>query len=71
MHAASTRFDSPYGPIDVSWRLHGERFELTARVPFGVTAEVELPGRADRLTVGAGRHELHSDIRTLELRKTT
>ena len=71
VRAASTRFDSPYGPIDVSWRLDGDRFELTARVPFGVTAEVELPGRADRLTVGAGRHELHSDIRTLELRKTT
>lgn len=35
--------DSPYGRIESSWRLHGNRFELTVTVPPGTAAEVVLP----------------------------
>jgi alpha-L-rhamnosidase len=41
--------DSPYGRIESSWRLDGDRFELTVTVPPGSEAEVRLPGdRASR-----------------------
>ena len=36
--------DSPYGRIGSSWRLRGDRFELTVTVPPGTQAEVVLPG---------------------------
>ncbi|SMQ74016.1 family 78 glycoside hydrolase catalytic domain [Agreia sp. VKM Ac-1783] len=71
VRAAATRFDSPYGRIEVSWRLDDDRFHLTATVPFGVTAEVVLPGEADGRQLGAGTHELSSRIRIPELRKIT
>ena len=42
--SAMTRHLSPYGPIEVSWRLDGRSTELDVLVPPGTTATVALPG---------------------------
>jgi alpha-L-rhamnosidase len=52
---ATTRHVSPYGPIEVSWRLAGGSMELDVLVPGGTTATVIMPGGAPGL-VGPGRH---------------
>ena len=53
--SARARHDSPYGPIEVDWRIADGRFELTVEVPPGTTALVELPGGAEA-EAGPGRH---------------
>jgi alpha-L-rhamnosidase len=45
--------DSPYGRIESSWHLDGDRFRLTVTAPPGTTAEVVLPDRS-RTEVGSG-----------------
>jgi len=40
---ARTRHDSPYGPIEVAWRLEGGSLTLDLDVPGGTTAQVTLP----------------------------
>ncbi|HTX27933.1 MAG TPA: family 78 glycoside hydrolase catalytic domain [Streptosporangiaceae bacterium] len=52
---ATTRHVSPYGPIEVSWRLAGASMELDVLVPGGTTATVFLPGEAPR-PVSPGRY---------------
>jgi alpha-L-rhamnosidase len=52
---ATTRHLSPYGPIEVSWRLTGSSIELDVLAPGGTTAAVTLPGGASH-RVGPGRH---------------
>ena len=46
--------DSPYGRIGSSWRLRGDRFELTVTVPPGTQAEVVLPGGGSVVVQGPG-----------------
>ena len=53
--SAATRHISPYGPIEVSWRLGDSSTELDVLVPPGTTATVALPGEAPR-QVRPGRH---------------
>ena len=55
---ASARLESPYGPIAVSWRLGGGRFELDLDVPPGVTAHLDLPLDEPARTVGPGSHHV-------------
>ncbi|MEU6844632.1 family 78 glycoside hydrolase catalytic domain [Streptomyces sp. NPDC046716] len=48
--AASATYTTPYGEAASRWRRDGDRLTLTARVPAGSTARVELPvttGRAE------------------------
>ncbi|MFC4116732.1 glycoside hydrolase family 78 protein [Nonomuraea zeae] len=52
---ASARLDTPYGPASVSWTLEDGTLTVTATVPPGADAEVDLPGSAVR-EVGAGTH---------------
>ncbi|GAA5037126.1 alpha-L-rhamnosidase [Thermocatellispora tengchongensis] len=52
---ASARLDTPYGPASVSWARDGDTLTVTATVPPGATAEVDLPGAAVQ-EVGAGTH---------------
>jgi alpha-L-rhamnosidase len=52
---ATTRHLSPYGPIEVSWRLTGPSIELDVLVPGGTTAAVTLPGGGPH-RVGPGQH---------------
>ncbi|WP_411699609.1 family 78 glycoside hydrolase catalytic domain [Conyzicola sp.] len=65
VNAASTRHDSAYGPIEVSWRRDDDNFDLVVHVPFGVTAEVELPWSQGVSHVAAGRHEFHIPIQSI------
>jgi alpha-L-rhamnosidase len=52
---ANARHVSPFGPIEVSWRLDGGPAELEVLVPPGTTASVVLPGEEPR-RAGPGRH---------------
>jgi alpha-L-rhamnosidase len=52
---ARARHISPFGPIEVSWRLKGRSLELDLLVPPGTTATVILPGQPPR-SAGPGRH---------------
>ena len=52
---AQAEHDSPYGRIESSWKIIGDKFELQATVPPGTTAEAVLPDGSAR-TVEAGRH---------------
>ena len=53
--SATTRHVSPFGAIEVSWRLVGRSTNLDVLVPPGTTATVVLPGEG-RHRVGPGRH---------------
>ncbi|GAA4939069.1 alpha-L-rhamnosidase [Nonomuraea thailandensis] len=53
-HAAAS-LDTPYGPASVSWSRKDGALTVTATVPPGTTAEVDLPG-ATTQEVGAGSH---------------
>lgn len=58
-HAAA-RHITPYGEASVAWRRDGDLLRITAVVPPGVTAELDLPGTPDGdvpATVGSGAHE--------------
>ncbi|WP_460798889.1 family 78 glycoside hydrolase catalytic domain [Microbacterium sp. GXF0217] len=51
-HAAAA-IDTPYGRLAIDWRLEGDRLLATVEVPFGVTAELDLPVTASStVTVG-------------------
>ncbi|MEZ0447529.1 family 78 glycoside hydrolase catalytic domain [Cellulomonas sp. ICMP 17802] len=52
---ATLRHDSPFGPIEVAWRIEGGGFELDVQVPPGTSAELVLPD-GSRETVGPGAH---------------
>jgi alpha-L-rhamnosidase len=52
---ATARHVSPFGPIEVSWRLDGGLAELEVLVPPGTTASVVLPGEEPR-RAGPGRY---------------
>lgn len=54
--AAHTRHESPFGIIDISWKCEDGVFTLDVDVPFGVTAEVCVPGEAFARQVGRGIH---------------
>jgi alpha-L-rhamnosidase len=53
--SATTRHVSPFGPIEVSWRLSGRSTELDVLVPSGTTATAVLPGAVPR-DVAPGWH---------------
>lgn len=52
---ASVTHRSPYGTISVSWRIEEEGLLVEAKVPTGVTAEVDIPGVPAGI-VGSGDH---------------
>lgn len=62
--SASARHLSPYGEIAVSWRLEDGRTELSLSVPYGVTAEVWMPGASAPTAVEHGRHEFSTALST-------
>jgi alpha-L-rhamnosidase len=53
--SAKSRHDSPYGPIEVAWRLDGGDFTLELDVPGGTTAQVTLPD-GTTTTAAPGHH---------------
>jgi len=56
---AHVRHRSPYGDIDIVWRQDAGEVSLALEVPYGVTADVWMPGDRAAHTVGHGRHEFH------------
>jgi alpha-L-rhamnosidase len=58
---AEAAHESPYGRIDVSWRLDGDHLELRVTVPPGTSAEVVLPDgwRGD---VRSGTHHFRGGL---------
>ncbi|HWT51531.1 MAG TPA: family 78 glycoside hydrolase catalytic domain, partial [Caulobacter sp.] len=56
--SAGATLDSARGRIETSWRVVGDRVNLTLRVPANSHAEVSLPGL--RRTVGAGRYRFEA-----------
>lgn len=59
LHHAEIRHESPYGLIEVRWqRSHG--LELELQVPFGVEAEVQLPGWTTPRPAGPGHHRFEN-----------
>ena len=57
---ATASLESPYGVIEVSWRLEGSRFVLDVTVPGGTTAEVVLPD-GTTFSAAPGEHSWTSD----------
>jgi alpha-L-rhamnosidase len=55
--SASARHITPYGEAAVAWDRAGGRLTLRVTVPVGVTATVHVPGVAEPVDVGHGRHE--------------
>ncbi|MFI7611216.1 glycoside hydrolase family 78 protein [Nonomuraea terrae] len=54
---ASAELRTPYGPASVAWHRTGDTFTLTATVPPGTVAEVDLPYSGEPATeVGSGTH---------------
>ncbi|GAA2215952.1 glycoside hydrolase family 78 protein [Nonomuraea monospora] len=58
---ARARHDTPYGPAAVSWSSDGETLTVTAIVPPGTTALVDLPNLAER-EVAAGTHTFSAPL---------
>jgi alpha-L-rhamnosidase len=56
--SAAARHNSPFGAISVAWRFENDEFTMSFSVPYGVTAEVWLPGDDGAREFGAGVHEL-------------
>jgi alpha-L-rhamnosidase len=55
-HAAA-ELHTPYGPASVDWERTGDTLTLTATIPPGTVAEVDLPGSQTAPTeIGAGTH---------------
>ena len=52
---ASAELRTPYGLASVAWTRTGDTLTVTATVPPGTRAEVDLPGTAPT-EVGAGTH---------------
>jgi alpha-L-rhamnosidase len=59
---ARTAVDSPYGRIESSWRIDDGRVLLAVEVPYGVTADVWVPGAAAPVAVGCGTHRFEGAI---------
>ena len=50
------RYASPYGILQTSWTLSGDRFSLELDVPVGVTAIVALPDGTELSGVEHGHY---------------
>jgi alpha-L-rhamnosidase len=66
--SASTSHETPYGLSSVEWRREGTSFTLTAVVPANTTATVWVPGSAEPVEVGSGRHEFTAELLDSERR---
>ncbi|KAL4787090.1 bacterial alpha-L-rhamnosidase-domain-containing protein [Aspergillus varians] len=61
---AETSYLTQYGLAESNWRIDGEKFRLTVRVPLNTEAVVTLPGRPrngkKKVVVGSGVHQFVS-----------
>ena len=54
--------ETGYGRVEVAWTLDGTTFTLTAVIPPNSSARVRLPGAADTVSIGSGRHHWVTDV---------
>ncbi|MDP9884547.1 alpha-L-rhamnosidase [Sinomonas atrocyanea] len=54
--SAGTTIQTPYGAASVEWVLEGSALTVMAQVPPNTSALVQLPGSAEAVAVGSGRH---------------
>ncbi len=66
LSSASARHLSPYGEIAVEWRLENGQVDLTLTIPYGVTADVWMPGASVAETVRNGSHRFRSELQPLQ-----
>ncbi|MDY7557634.1 alpha-L-rhamnosidase [Cryobacterium sp. 10C3] len=59
------RLDTGYGPVRVNWTLDGGTFSLCVTIPPNTTARVLLPGAAETIEIGSGRHAWVTDVSAL------
>ncbi len=52
---ASAAHESPYGRVSIEWRLDGGRLDVSAEVPSGASAVLDLPGQPPQ-ALGPGLH---------------
>ncbi|KAH7170158.1 bacterial alpha-L-rhamnosidase-domain-containing protein [Dactylonectria macrodidyma] len=51
---------SPYGMIEVSWKIEGTLFQMTVKIPLNSLATIKLPGNPEAVQVGSGTHTFSS-----------
>ncbi|AIY41690.1 Alfa-L-rhamnosidase [Collimonas arenae] len=56
---ANSRYDSPYGPIEVRWMEDGEHLSLDASIPVNTDAEIWVPTLKKRKIKGDGAQFLY------------
>lgn len=60
---ASARFDSVRGEAAISWRREGEALSIEVEVPAASVGVLVLPGTAEEIPVGPGRHSFTTIFR--------
>lgn len=59
---ARAAHDTPYGRAEVSWSRTGNTLRVTATVPPGTTALIDLPGTVPPVEVGSGTHLFRTEL---------
>jgi alpha-L-rhamnosidase len=55
LHAATSRYETAYGQIDVRWSGEGGHFSLSVHVPVNTSAEIWVPANGRRVSGGGAR----------------
>lgn len=63
---ASARYDSVRGTASIAWRRDGERLSIDVEVPAASIGVLVLPGSAEEIPVGPGRHSFTTTFRAVE-----
>ncbi|PVH72290.1 glycoside hydrolase family 78 protein [Cadophora sp. DSE1049] len=61
---ANASFMSPYGKIEIGWKIDEERFRMSVTVPPNTLADIILPGAAGKdkvIIVGSGKHDFENE----------
>ncbi len=66
-HCSATHI-SPYGKINVSWKIEGGKFYLDAEIPANCTAEIMLPGTQAPINTGSGSWSWYCNYTDPDLR---
>ena len=63
---ARARYDSVRGTASIAWRRDGERLSIDVEVPAASIGVLVLPGSAEEIPVGPGRHSFTTTFRAVE-----
>ncbi len=59
---ARVAVDTPYGRVESGWRIDDGRVRLDLEIPYGVEADVWVPGADAAVTVGLGTHRFTGEL---------